>query len=124
MLRIVFLTGSEYSLQDLFVGSDYFPSVLASAGRVWHNHFGWVEPEIDGVRVLHNLNLDSVPMDDETAVSIYHYQLINTGVDLELTSVLKDNFEIVDRMMARLHGANKALVGKLLTKNMAQKIGL
>ena len=123
-VKDVFLGPSEYSLDLLIRRSELVPDMLFKAGRVWHNHSGWLEDEHENIRTVNNLNLQAIPLDDDTSVSIFHYQMLNTGVDLSIDKVLANDFAKIDGMMGRLHDANKTLIKKVVTTEICQRIGL
>jgi uncharacterized protein (TIGR04255 family) len=115
--------------------SDLITPKSFQAGQRWHSHSGWFEETIPGFKdyeCLNQLNIDSAFVQfaasnkQKLLTTIEHTAAIR-GVSEELPSFAgtsKDEKTPLNALMNYLHDANKAVLARLLTEQMSQRISL
>ncbi|OFA06366.1 hypothetical protein [Duganella sp. HH101] len=104
--------------------SPFIPSNAMALKTLWHNHHGYLESSTKPVphTLLNNVNVTVQDVSGERNIQIAtsHRASLNKPLRLSTESYL-DVFTSVENHM---HIANKALLGKLLTDDVAAKIKL
>lgn len=121
---------ADYELKGLFKPSDYLAAYVQNAGARWHNNLGWFEEMVDEASLLHNLNISSGFVADASQgtqhvrVQIAHHLEMRLAASQALDDMDLSAGGWLDRNMIELHLANKRVVEELLTKSVAERIGL
>jgi uncharacterized protein (TIGR04255 family) len=115
-----------YELAGLLKETALLPSAIFERGLNWHTHTGWFS-ELEGDRVLQNVNIDGVGEGAGNAsmarVAILHVQIAaREGPDS--AEPAQRRVEWLDRLMDGMHQQNKILMEQLLATEIIARIGL
>ena len=122
-------SASEARADLLFVRPNpYITPHTFDSGQVWHCHTGWFDEE-KGERVLHNLNVTSNIVDLASTVTIHHQSTVHLRVPRQSVATILDppnatNLLGLTKALNLLHSRNKEILGKMLVKEMRDKIRL
>jgi uncharacterized protein (TIGR04255 family) len=113
---------SDAQLTAVFKDSDLIPKAATKFGSDWHSHTGWFEENANN-RILHNLNIDAASErgDGSEGARISLLHVLTADVSDTSLSELSDHMIL---HMETLHQANKAVMGALLTEEIATRISL
>ncbi|XHC10657.1 TIGR04255 family protein [Labrenzia sp. ac12] len=120
----------DYDIASLInLEAEEIASFCEKAGALWHQHTGWFQELDEDYTVLNQLNIDSVDarglrQEERNIVSIKHMQRLRPAVPLTLNQILDADKLKLEEQIISLHGRNKELLNKLLTADMANRIGL
>ncbi len=119
----------NYDLHQLFNASELLPASVFQRGANWHAHTGWFD-QIGAGRILHNVNVDAVggapfegPNGSKARVAILHLLSASREPANEIEAA-QDRLGWLDATMPVLHDKNKLLMDTLLTRPLADRIGL
>ena len=115
---------NDYVASELFQPEGLIAAELLRRGGIWHSNSGWLEVFKD-VRVLHSLNVqatgkrssESLPVGPYT-VAVNHQQQAAAWPEAPIDP------KRIEELMEMLHEANKAVIARLIAKDMLDQIGL
>lgn len=113
----------DQDIQQLFVKSDLLPAAIYGRGADWHAHSGWFA-QAEAMRTLHNLNVDATSDQAAAAarVTVTHLMTVSREPDVDYNPKILSDW--LRRTMTLLHSENKALMAKLLSEPILERIGL
>lgn len=111
--------------------SIYLTAQAAQSAPYWHVHQGWFDEsplkEIRS-RVLHQINIDSLPHNGRDVTNISHVMTLQILVDdLPYSALFSEELEgqsVIEIAMQHLHSYNKRVLGDLLLPEMCERIAL
>lgn len=103
----------------------------SAATREWHSHIGWFE-EVDGYRRLTNVNIDAIeavrPREHVQRPSIGIYTTMQDEANVDSYAPISSPQEIDQATLMvriqKLHEAMQSLFRKVITDDVASKVGL
>jgi hypothetical protein len=101
----------------------FIASTASEGHRLWHTHSGWFDERPEGRRLV-NVNVDLMDFNkpEEVVPSIAIVTLMREDVGLDVSRF--ENAASVQTCLEQLHNDLKALLGQVIVKPMADRIGL